>query len=95
MREQPLQVSSISSLLGGRKQDGQDNLQLTRYLDGAVQGGDAFVGLVEGRSVLHVASHALQEGQAEVVHAHIAPPVPQLPGACTALPLIRTGHPTV
>ena len=46
--------------------------------------------LVDRRSVLHVVRHALQEGQAEVMHAQVAPPVLQLACACTLLWLVQT-----
>lgn len=47
----------------------------------AILGGDLLMGNVVLPLLLQLVCHAHQEVCAEVVHAHIAPSVPQLPGA--------------
>ena len=48
----------------------------------AILGGDLLVGNVVAALLLQLVCHAGQEVCGEVVHAHVAPCIPQLPCAC-------------
>ena len=58
-------------------------------LDSAVLAKVCFVRKVVGGAVVLLGSHSTQETHAEVVHAYVAPVVPQHAGACMINPVVK------